>query len=80
MVLDVKGFPEKDLSVKVTEDNTLVIKGSTVKKTNSTISKKSFKHQFNISSSDLDQVTSALSSDGILTVIAPKKVSNIIII
>ena len=72
----MKGFPQKDLSVKIIEDNILAIEGNTEIKTDSSFSRKSFKHQFNISNSNMEQVSSALSSDGVLTIVAPKKVYN----
>ena len=75
MILDVKGFSVNNLSVKVNENNNLVIEGVKEIKTESMFSRKSFKHQFNISKCDLNQVSSALSSDGVLTIVAPKKVT-----
>merc|ERR1711970_920680 len=74
-VMDVKDFNPKDLSVRVVDDR-VVVEGKYMHKTEdgSSMASKQFYKEFNMPpSADIDQVATALSKDGILTVKAPKR-------
>ncbi|KAF2361207.1 Alpha crystallin/Hsp20 domain [Trinorchestia longiramus] len=74
-VMDVKDFNPNDLQVKVVEDR-VVVEGKYEKKSEdgSSMVSKSFYKEFTMPrSANLDQVSTALSKDGVLTVRAPKK-------
>ncbi|XP_018007157.1 protein lethal(2)essential for life [Hyalella azteca] len=74
-VMDVKDFNPNDLQVKVVEDR-VIVEGKYEKKSEdgSCVSSKSFYKEFTMpKSANLDQVSTALSKDGVLTVRAPKK-------
>lgn len=74
-VMDVKDFNPKDLSVRVVDDR-VVVEGKYEAKSEdgSSMACKEFYKEFNMPpSADIDQVATALSKDGILTVKAPKR-------
>jgi len=74
-VMDVKDFNPKDLSVRVVDDR-VVVEGKFEQKSEdgSSVAAKEFYKEFNMPpSADIDQVATALSKDGILTVKAPKR-------
>jgi len=74
-VMDVKDFNPKDLSVRVVDDR-VVVEGKFMQQSEdgSSVAAKEFYKEFNMPpSADIDQVATALSKDGILTVKAPKR-------
>jgi len=74
-VMDVKDFNPKDLSVRVVDDR-VVVEGKYMQQSEdgSSVAAKEFYKEFNMPpSADIDQVATALSKDGILTVKAPKR-------
>lgn len=74
-VMDVKDFNPKDLSVRVVDDR-VVVEGKYMQQSEdgSSVAAKEFYKEFNMPpSADIDQVGTALSKDGILTVKAPKR-------
>ncbi|KAK7081771.1 hypothetical protein SK128_006750 [Halocaridina rubra] len=74
VVMDVKDFMQQEVKVKVVDDNELVIEGSVEKKNGGSVSKKSFNRSYVFPGLvKTDSVSSAMSSDGILTVTVPKK-------
>ncbi|XP_076056971.1 uncharacterized protein LOC143034583 [Oratosquilla oratoria] len=73
VVLDVYEFVGGDVKVKA-DGQMLVVEGQTQKKENNSTSSRSFRRCFILPTSvDMEAVTSALSSDGVLTITAPKK-------
>ncbi|XP_076061702.1 uncharacterized protein LOC143037421 [Oratosquilla oratoria] len=73
VVLDVYEFVGGDVKVKA-DGQMLVVEGQTQKKEDNTTSSRSFRRRFILPTSvDMEAVTSALSSDGVLTITAPKK-------
>ncbi|XP_076061732.1 uncharacterized protein LOC143037427 isoform X1 [Oratosquilla oratoria] len=71
-VLDVKDFRDGELSVKVVDDS-VVTEGRIERKQGGSSSTHSFRQRFSLPKSvDLEAVTSTISSDGILTITAPK--------
>ena len=76
MVVDVKDYKSDEIKVLVTEEDVIVIEGTIERKVGNSTSSKSFKRQFNLPPCvDFTRVTSALSKDGILKIVAPFKVS-----
>ncbi|KAK7081772.1 hypothetical protein SK128_006751 [Halocaridina rubra] len=74
VVMDVKDYMQQDLKLKVVDDNELVIEGSVENKNGGSVSKKSFHRSFVFPGLvKTDSVSSAISSDGVLTVTVPKK-------
>lgn len=74
-VMDVKDFSPNDLQVRVVDDR-VVVEGKYFKKSEdgSSMSSKSFYKEFTLpASANIDQVATALSKDGVLTVKAPKR-------
>ncbi|XP_069981188.1 protein lethal(2)essential for life-like [Penaeus vannamei] len=72
VVLDVHDFKSGDVKVRV-EDNQVVVEGCVEKEEGDFKSMKSFCRRFNFPGKvDMEAVTSAMSSDGVLTVTAPK--------
>nr|XP_027228837.1 protein lethal(2)essential for life-like [Penaeus vannamei] len=72
VVLDVHDFKSGDVKVRV-EDNQVVVEGRVEKEEGDYKSLKSFCRCFNFPGKvDMEAVTSAMSSDGVLTVTAPK--------
>jgi len=74
-VMDVKDFNPKDLSVRVVDDR-VVVEGKYMQQSEdgSSVAAKEFYKEFNMPpSADIDQVATALSKDGVLTVKAPKR-------
>jgi len=75
MVVDVKDYKSDEIKVLVTEEDVIVIEGTIERKVGNSTSSKSFKRQFNLPPCvDFTRVTSALSKDGILKIVAPFKV------
>ncbi|XP_064079484.1 serine-rich adhesin for platelets-like [Macrobrachium nipponense] len=73
VVLDVRDFMDGDVKVKILDENELVIEGSAEKKDGHSISKRSFCRRFTFPGLvNGDAVSSAMSSDGVLTVSVPK--------
>ena len=75
MVIDVKDFTAGDLKVKVIDEDQVVVEGSVEQQNGGSLSKKTFRRSFNfpglVKAAD---ITSTMSSDGILTITVPKKV------
>ncbi|XP_047474772.1 uncharacterized protein LOC125029068 [Penaeus chinensis] len=75
IVMDVHEFTDGKVKVRVLGERELVVEGSTEKKAeaNSSISSHSFRRRFSLPrQTDMAAITSVLSSDGILTITAPK--------
>ena len=74
--MDVKDFMSGDVKVKVVDEDEVVVEGSVEQKDGGSLSKKSFRRSFTfpglVKESD---ITSTMSSDGVLTITVPKKVS-----
>ncbi|XP_068247511.1 serine-rich adhesin for platelets-like [Palaemon carinicauda] len=74
VVLDVRDFMNGDVKVKVLDENELVVEGCVEKEEGNSISKKSFCRRLTFPGLvKADAVSSAMSSDGVLTVSVPKK-------
>ena len=74
--MDVRDFKESDVTVKMVDENELIIEGSVEKRQDNSVSKKSFHRRFTFPGLvSAETVTSSMSSDGVLTVTVPKKVS-----
>ncbi|XP_047474990.1 protein lethal(2)essential for life-like [Penaeus chinensis] len=72
VVLDVHDFKSGDVKVRV-EDNEVVVEGRVEKEEDDFKSMKNFYRRFNFPSKvNMEAMTSAMSSDGVLTVTAPK--------
>ncbi|XP_063587090.1 protein lethal(2)essential for life-like [Penaeus indicus] len=72
VVLDVHDFKSGDMKVRV-EDNQVVVEGRVEKEEGDFKSMKSFCRRFNFPGKvNMEAVTSAMSSDGVLTITAPK--------
>ncbi|XP_042864569.1 uncharacterized protein LOC122248548 [Penaeus japonicus] len=73
VVLDVHDFPSEDVKVKVVDNKEVVVEGVVEKNDGTFRSSKSFCRRFNFPGEvDMNAVTSAMSSDGVLTITAPK--------
>ncbi|XP_068207113.1 putative uncharacterized protein DDB_G0294196 isoform X2 [Palaemon carinicauda] len=75
VVMDVKDFNPRELQVRAVDDR-IVVEGAYQKVSQDGASKslKSFYKEFTLpEAADIDQVTTALSKDGVLTIKAPKK-------
>lgn len=75
VVMDVKDFNPRELQVRAVDDR-IVVEGGYQKVSQDGTSKslKSFYKEFTLpDAADIDQVTTALSKDGVLTIRAPKK-------
>ncbi|XP_045113788.1 uncharacterized protein LOC123506027 [Portunus trituberculatus] len=74
VVIDVKDFTAGDLKVKVIDEDQVVVEGSVEQQNGESLSKKTFRRSFNfpglVKAAD---ITSTMSSDGILTITVPKK-------
>ncbi|XP_076061822.1 uncharacterized protein LOC143037452 isoform X2 [Oratosquilla oratoria] len=74
VVMDMRVFVEGDVKVKA-DGQKLVVEGHSEKKENNSSSNRSFRRCFTFPTLvNMEAVTSALSSDGVLTITAPKKV------
>ncbi|XP_037777748.1 protein lethal(2)essential for life-like [Penaeus monodon] len=72
VVLDIDDFKNGDVKVRV-EDNQVVVEGRMEKEEGDFKSMKSFCRHFNFPGKvNMEAVTSAMSSDGVLTIMAPK--------
>ncbi|XP_042876734.1 protein lethal(2)essential for life-like [Penaeus japonicus] len=73
VVLDVHDFQSEDVKVKVVDNREVVVEGRVQKNDGTFRSSKSFCRRFNFPGEvDMNAVTSAMSSDGVLTITAPK--------
>ncbi|XP_047474849.1 uncharacterized protein LOC125029107 [Penaeus chinensis] len=73
VVLDVHDFMNEDVKVKVVDNKELVVEGRAEKSDGTSRSSKSFCRRFTFPGAvDMSAVTSAMSSDGVLTITAPK--------
>ncbi|XP_068209021.1 dentin sialophosphoprotein-like [Palaemon carinicauda] len=73
VVLDVRDFMNGDVKVKVLDENELVVEGRVEREEGNSISKKSFSRRFTFPGLvKADAISSAMSSDGVLTVSVPK--------
>ncbi|XP_076061879.1 uncharacterized protein LOC143037480 isoform X1 [Oratosquilla oratoria] len=73
VVMDVRDFVKEDLQVKV-DGQKLMVEGRAEKKEANSSSSRSFHRNFTLPTTvDIEAVTSALSSDGVLTITAPKR-------
>ena len=78
IVLDVEAFKSGDISVRALSSNEIIVEGQMNQNVDSKSSKRSFKRCFYLPGPiDMANVTSAVSSDGVLTIIAPKKKSSV---
>lgn len=69
----MRGFQGGDVQVKVVGGSEVQVEGRLEKKEGGSKSSRSFRRRFQLPGVlDVDAVTSALSSDGILTIRAPK--------
>lgn len=77
MVVDAKDYKPDEINVKVTDDNVIVVEGKIERKEGNSTSSQSFTRRFMLPGSivDFTKVSSALSKDGVLKIIAPKKAS-----
>ena len=71
----MEGFKCEDLKIKFNEDGFLVISGEMEVETKNSSSKKSFNKSFCLQNIDIEKTSSVLSSDGVLVLTIPKKVS-----
>jgi len=77
MVVDVKDYKSDEINVLVTEEDVIVVEGTIERKVGNSTSSQSFRRQFNLPPCvDFTRVTSALSKDGVLKIIAPFKPSS----
>ena len=77
VVMDVEGFKDSDLTVKSFSPMEIVVEGKQETSDGCTFSSKSFSRRFNLPSNALiEDASSNLSSDGVLTITVPKKVSS----
>ncbi|CAL4099190.1 unnamed protein product, partial [Meganyctiphanes norvegica] len=75
IVLDIQGFSAEEIQTKFLSSTDLVIEATTEKKEEGSSSTRNFRRCFVLPNSvDVDAVTTSLSSDGILTISAPKKI------
>ncbi|XP_037777753.1 uncharacterized protein LOC119574553 [Penaeus monodon] len=73
VVLDVHDFMNEDVKVKVVDNKEVVVEGRAEKNDGTLRSSKSFCRRFTFPGAvDMNAVTSAMSSDGVLTITAPK--------
>ncbi|XP_063586822.1 uncharacterized protein LOC134764177 [Penaeus indicus] len=74
IVLDVYDFMRGDVKVKVVDEKELVVEGRVEKEEgSSSVSSHSFRRRFSLPHhTDMTHITSVMSSDGILTITAPK--------
>ncbi|XP_042889718.1 protein lethal(2)essential for life-like [Penaeus japonicus] len=73
VVLDVHDFKSGDVKVRVEDNKQVVVEGQVEKEEGDFKSMKSFYRRFNFPGKvNLEAVTSAMSSDGVLTITAPK--------
>ncbi|XP_042889737.1 protein lethal(2)essential for life-like [Penaeus japonicus] len=73
VMLDVQEFKSGDVKVRVEDDKQVVVEGRMEKEEDDFKSMKSFYRRFNFPGKvNLEAVTSAISSDGVLTITAPK--------
>ena len=69
------GFSEGDLKVKAITENELLVEGKVERKTDNSCCHNSFRRNFSLPTNvNIKEATSALSSDGVLTITVPKKV------
>lgn len=72
--MDVRDFMHNDVKVKVVDENELVVEGNVEKRDGGSVSKKNFRRSFIFPGLvKLEAVSSAMSSDGVLTINVPKK-------
>ena len=77
ITVDVKYFESKNLSVKVIEENQLVIEGTLREESEGSIKTQSFQKSFIFPGvTQASKITSKLSSSNILSISVEKKVSN----
>ncbi|XP_063613732.1 uncharacterized protein LOC134786966 [Penaeus indicus] len=73
VVLDVHDFMKEDVKVKVVDNKEVMVEGRAEKNDGTLRSSKSFCRRFTFPGAvDMNAVTSAMSSDGVLTITAPK--------
>ncbi|XP_050702163.1 microtubule-actin cross-linking factor 1, isoforms 6/7-like [Eriocheir sinensis] len=74
VVMDVRDFMAGDVKVKVVDEDEVVVEGSVGHRSGGSVSQKSFRRSFTfpglVKAAD---ITSTMSSDGVLTVTVPKK-------
>ena len=76
IVIDAKDYKPDGINVKVVDDK-VVVEGKIEKKEGNSVSTQTFVRRFTLPVEivDFSRITSALSKDGVLKVIAPKLVS-----
>ncbi|XP_064079467.1 LOW QUALITY PROTEIN: uncharacterized protein LOC135196549 [Macrobrachium nipponense] len=74
IVIDVQDFTVGgEINVKTVDETKVVIEGQVQRTEGNSTSSKSFKKTFIFSDADMENITSVMSSDGVLTVTVPKK-------
>lgn len=75
-MVDVHDFMEGELKLKVVGERTVMVEGSTEANNGKfSLSKQSFRRKFSLPQSiNMDAISAVISSDGILTISAPKLV------
>lgn len=72
--MDVYDFLGGDVTVEVNEGKELLVEGKAKKQDGGSVATISFRQRFSLPHYvDLDGIRSAMSSDGVLTIISPKK-------
>nr|XP_045592116.1 uncharacterized protein LOC123754035 isoform X5 [Procambarus clarkii] len=72
VVIDVRDFMSGDVKVKAVGQDEVVVEGRVEKTEGNFQSTKNFSRRFNLPGMDLEAITSAVSSDGVLTIKASK--------
>jgi len=80
VVLDVRDFEDGNITVKALGEGEIIVEGKTEKKSGGSSMSKSFRRRFVLPGLVKNEaITSARSSDGVLTITAPKKESHFMI-
>lgn len=76
MVIDVRDFLKGEVKVKVVDEKEVVVAGSVEQREGTSTSTKTFRRSFTFPGQiRSEEVMATTSSDGVLTVTVPKKVS-----
>ncbi|CAL4119827.1 unnamed protein product, partial [Meganyctiphanes norvegica] len=77
MLLDVRDFMGGELKVTIVGDNELLVEGKVERKNQGTLQTRTFRQRFLLPNGvHIQESSSALSSDGVLTIITPKVVQH----
>lgn len=75
IIIDVREFMHGNLNISIVGDHELLVRGSIEETSASVRGKRTFEKKFMLPSNTIiNETTSAMSSDGILTIISPKKI------